>query len=148
MKKINKYLKLIISIIVPLIVGSIGSFATKTSVKTWYLTLNKPFFNPPNWLFALVWSLLFVLMGISFYLIWRKSEITEVNSMVYIVYFVQLLFNLLWSIFFFGLRNPFLGLVDIVVLLGLIIYNFLLFYNISKVSFASILNLTIVFLNK
>jgi len=150
--------KLIISLAIPLIFGYLGSVFTSKSVNSWYLTLKKPSFNPPNWIFAPVWTFLFILMGLSFYLIWRKVYSREKRS-AFFVYFIQLFLNLLWSLFFFGLKNPFLGLLDIVLLLIFILINIYLFYRISKVSaylllpyllwvsFASILNFSIFILN-
>jgi len=150
--------KLIVSLVIPLIVGYFGSLFTSKSVNSWYLALKKPSFNPPNWIFAPVWTFLFILMGLSFYLIWRKGYSREKRS-AFFVYFIQLFLNLLWSIFFFGLKNPFLGLLDIVLLLIFILINIYLFYRISKVSaylllpyllwvsFASILNFSIFILN-
>jgi len=150
--------KLIVSLVIPLIVGYFGSLFTSKSVNSWYLTLKKPSFNPPNWIFAPVWTFLFILMGLSFYLIWRKGYSREKRS-AFFVYFIQLFLNLLWSLFFFGLKNPFLGLLDIVLLLIFILINIYLFYRISKVSaylllpyllwvsFASILNFSIFILN-
>ncbi len=150
--------KLIISLAIPLIVGYLGSLFTFTSVNSWYLTLKKPSFNPPNWIFAPVWTFLFILIGLSFYFIWKKGYSRE-NKFAFFVYFIQLFLNLLWSLLFFGLKNPFLGLVDIVLLLIFILINIYLFYKISKisaylllpyllwVSFASILNFYIFILN-
>ncbi len=102
----NKYLKFIISLVIPLVVGFIGSLFTRSSVNDWYVTLKKPAFNPPNYLFGPVWSLLFILMGISFYLIWSKNETINVSKSVYLIFFIQLFLNLLWSVFLFGLKNP------------------------------------------
>ncbi len=157
-KKMKNIYKLIISLAIPLLVGYLGSLFTSTSVNSWYLTLKKPSFNPPNWIFAPVWTSLFILIGLSFYLIWRKGYSKERRA-AFFIYFIQLSFNLLWSFFFFGLKSPFLGLLDIVVLLIFILINIYLFYKISKasaylllpyllwVSFASILNFYIFVLN-
>lgn len=125
--------KLIISLLIPLLVAYFGSLFTSTSVNSWYLTLKKPSFNPPNWIFGPVWTTLFILMGLSFYLIWKKGYSKESKS-AFFIYFIQLFFNFLWSLFFFGLKSPFLGLLDIIVLLIFIIINIYLFYRISKIS--------------
>ncbi|MEJ5167334.1 MAG: TspO/MBR family protein [Thermoanaerobaculia bacterium] len=155
MKNISKF---IISILIPLIIGFFGSIFTSTSVSTWYPTLNKPSFNPPNWIFGPVWTTLYILMGISFYLIWKKTNFKE-NRTVFIFFFIQLFFNLSWSFFFFTLKSPFLALIDIILLLIFIIFTILSFYKISKVSsylllpclfwvlFATILNFSILILN-
>ncbi|MBC8489997.1 MAG: tryptophan-rich sensory protein [Ignavibacteria bacterium] len=150
--------KLIISILIPLIIGFLGSFFTASSVDSWYATINKPSFNPPGWIFAPVWTTLYILIGLSFYLVWMKN-FGEERKKVIIVYSMQLLFNLLWSVLFFGLKSPLLGLIDIIILLSFIIANTIIFYKISKtagyllipyllwVSFASILNFSIFQLN-
>ncbi len=150
--------KLIVSLFVPLAIGFIGSIFTRSAVNSWYNTIDKPVFNPPNWLFAPVWTALFILMGSAFYLVWEKGY-TPQRVSSYLVYSGQLVLNLLWSVFFFGLKNPLLGLIDIILLWGLILLNILLFYRIRAVaglllipyllwvSFAAILNLSIVILN-
>jgi len=156
MKKIN-WLKLLISIAIPLIIGFLGSVFTTNSVKTWFVTIIKPSFNPPNWLFAPVWTFLFILIGISLYLVWDSKK--ENKKFAYYIFAFQLIFNLLWSILFFGLHNPLLALLDIFVLWVLILINIILFYKISKssayllmpyllwVTFATILNFSIFLLN-
>ena len=150
--------KLIISVLIPLIIGFLGSFFTASSVDSWYTTINKPSFNPPGWIFAPVWTTLYILIGLSFYLVWKKI-FGEERKKVIIVYSMQLLLNLLWSVLFFGLRSPLLGLIDIIILIAFIIANTIIFYKISKtagyllipyllwVSFASVLNFSIFLLN-
>ncbi|MEM5812410.1 MAG: TspO/MBR family protein [Candidatus Aenigmatarchaeota archaeon] len=154
----KNYQKLIISVLIPLSVGFLGSFFTSSSVESWYLTLNKPEFNPPNWLFAPVWTFLFILMGVSFYLVWKIDFGGKRNSLIGI-YSFQLSLNLLWSLLFFGIRNPFFALVEIIFLWFAIMMNVLVFYKASKnsglllipylmwVSFASVLNYFVVILN-
>ncbi len=144
--------KLFLSIGLCLGVGLLGSFFTASSIPTWYAALNKPFFSPPNWVFAPVWTTLYILMGISLYLVWIKKKIPA-------VFWVQLILNATWSMIFFGMKNPGLALVDIIALWLSIFLTIKTFYKISKlagrlfvpylvwVSFASILNLFIVFLN-
>jgi len=127
---------------------------------SWYNTLNKPFFNPPSWIFAPVWTILYILMAISFYLVWKKGlKVKKVREAI-AVFFVQLALNLLWSPVFFGYKNIFLALVIIIFMLFYIIKTILLFSKIDKratillypyliwVSFATILNFSIWFLNK
>jgi tryptophan-rich sensory protein len=129
------------------------------AIPTWYATLNKPMFSPPNWLFGPVWTALYFLMGVSLFLVWKQGfKKKQVKSAVKVFLF-QLVVNFLWSILFFGLQSPLLGLIDIVLMLGLIIYSIKLFYPISKiaayllvpyllwVSFATLLNLFILILN-
>jgi tryptophan-rich sensory protein len=152
------YQKLIISVLIPLLVGFIGSFFTSDAIGTWYSGLVKPSFNPPAWLFAPAWTILYILIGISFYLVW-KTGWDDKKNIVLGVYSVQLILNLLWSILFFGLRNPLLGLIEIIVLWFVILLNIIVFYRIKKeagillvpylfwVSFASVLNYYIFILN-
>ncbi len=154
----KKTIKLVISIIIPLAVGSLGSFFTSKSVDTWYLTLNKPSFNPPDWLFGPVWTTLFILIGFSFYLVW-KNNFGKNKNIAISVYSLQLFLNLFWSFFFFVLKSPFLALIEIVILWFAILANIIIFYRISKpaaflllpyflwVSFAAILNYSIFILN-
>lgn len=152
MPKIRNLPKLIFSIGLCLGAGILGSFFTISSIPTWYTTLNKPLLSPPNWVFAPVWTTLYILMGISLYLVWRKTHVPS-------VFWVQLILNATWSIVFFGLKSPILALVDIVVLWLAIFLTIKSFYKINKlagnllipylawVSFATILNLSIVILN-
>lgn len=152
------YIRLIISITIPLLIGLIGSFFTSSSVNTWYTTLNKPPFNPPNWLFGPVWTTLFILIGISFYLVW-VFDFGRNKWLTIGCFSLNLLLNLVWSLFFFGFRNPFLAFIEIIILWIVILSNILIFYGISKlagillipyllwVSFASVLNYFIYILN-
>src|SRR5688572_20830885 len=107
----NRLGKLIISLTLPLAAALIGSLVTAPAIATWYATLIKPVFSPPNWLFAPVWTALYILMGVALYRVWsRNGSIT--------LFLIHLVFNALWSILFFGLHSPLLGLIDIVVLLA------------------------------
>ena len=146
-------------VIVSLTVGFIGSQVTQTTVNTWYTTLEKPFFNPPNWLFAPVWTVLYLLMGIAVGRVWSYGiHHRWVKSAVYHFGF-QLLFNGLWSLVFFGLKNPVWAMVVILILLFLIVRTIqqfrivdllatrLLFPYLIWVCFAGFLNAGIVFLN-
>lgn len=150
--------KFLISLFCVFAIGFIGSVFTSISVSTWYPELKKPFFTPPNWIFGPVWGFLYILIGISFYIVWSKSNIKS-NKNAFYFFIIQLLLNLLWSFFFFGLKSPILGLFDIFLLLIFIIFTILEFYKISKISaylmapyliwvaFASILNFSIFILN-
>jgi len=158
--KNNKIIIYAFTIGISLIAGIIGMLFNSLSLKTWYLFLNKPFFNPPNWIFAPVWLILFILMGISLGLILdnKKIKIKEKADAVFI-FTIQLVFNIAWSMFFFALRNPMLGFMDIILLWLAIIANMLYFQKLNKisarllfpyflwVSFASILNYSIWMLN-
>lgn len=148
--------KLLFSVFLCLSAGFVGSFFTAPAIPAWYASLNKPVFNPPNWIFAPVWTALFILMGVSLYLIWMRKE---ADSKPMIIFFIQLGFNLCWSILFFALKSPISALIDIVILWWLILFTILEFLKISKtagyllfpylawVSFALVLNFSIVILN-
>ncbi|UII74634.1 tryptophan-rich sensory protein [Flagellimonas sp. HMM57] len=157
MKKKAVYIS--ISVIICLLIGFLSSFATQSSVNDWYLTLSKPSFNPPNWLFAPVWTLLYIMMGVSAGIVWSKGfHHIWVKTALYHFGF-QLLFNALWSIVFFGLQSPFWALLVILTLLTLIILTMKWFSVVSKtaaillapyllwVSFATLLNYKIWELN-
>lgn len=151
--------KILISLSICLAIGFIGSIATQSSVNDWYLTLNKPAFNPPNWLFAPVWTFLYILMAVSAALVWHKGfHHVWVKTALYHFGF-QLLLNSLWSIVFFGLKAPFFALLVIITLLILLLITFkwfkivrslsayLLIPYIAWVAFALILNFEIWRLN-
>lgn len=139
-------------------IGILGSVFTFSSVTTWYSYLNKPSFSPPNWIFGPVWTTLYFLIGVSLYLILEKKLKKEKNKIL-TVFSIQLLLNLLWSIIFFGMHLPLLAFVEIVFLWGSIAWLVANFWKFSKtaslilipyllwVSFASILNLSLVILN-
>ena len=113
--KIKAILKLVISIVLCQLAGFLGSLFTTPAIPTWYKTLNKPFFTPPNWIFSPVWISLYILMGISLFMVWRKQEHPRFKIAL-ILFLIQLILNILWSVVFFGLRIPLLGLIDIVLL--------------------------------
>lgn len=157
-----KLSKLILSIVICLLAGGIGTIFTSSAPPagglTWYATLNKPSFSPPNWVFAPVWTTLYILMGISLYLVLSAKGKGESQKAIQI-FGIQLTLNFLWSIIFFGWHSPLLALVDIVALWIAIVLTIKSFYKINKlagnlltpyllwVSFATILNLMIVLLN-
>jgi len=154
----RRLLRLLVSLVLPLAVGFTGSVFTSSSVNSWYLNISKPVFNPPSWLFGPVWTALYILMGLAFYFVWQNGYSNKL-LLPFVVYFLQLLLNFLWSFLFFGLRNPLWAFVDIVLLWVLIIINIVLFFKQRKlagvlllpyilwVSFATALNLAIVILN-
>jgi len=156
--KIIDILKLIASIILCQLAGFLGSLFTIPAIPTWYKTLNKPFFNPPNWIFSPVWISLFFLMGISLFLVWRRQSHSQFKTALFF-FFIQLILNILWSVTFFGLRSPLLGLIDIILLWIAILLTILNFLKVSKigglllvpyliwVSFATLLNFSLWILN-
>jgi len=151
-------LPFLISILIVFSFGFIGSFFTTSSITNWYAFINKPLFSPPNWIFGPVWTLLYILMGISAFLIWKKRDNLKTKSAL-IFYGIQLILNALWSIIFFGMHNPGLALLEIIILWLFILITLIKFYKINKtagllfipyllwVSFASILNYAIWILN-
>ncbi|WP_333808932.1 TspO/MBR family protein [Flavobacterium sp.] len=156
----NKYLKITYCVAICLAVGYLSSKVTQSSISTWYPLIKKPSFNPPNWVFAPVWTMLFIMMGIAAGLVWDKLETNKELVKKGLLFFtVQLLLNALWSYLFFGLNNILLALIEIV-LLWLIIYEtYYIFKQIDKragylfipylawVGFATILTGSIYWLN-
>jgi benzodiazapine receptor len=138
--------------------GAIGSIATATNVDGWYATIEKPFFNPPNWVFGPVWTLLYFWIGVSLYLVWMTSK-NDRKKPALTLFGVQLMLNALWSLVFFGLHAPWAGVGIIIVLLACIIALIGLFWRISRpaalllvpyaawVSFATVLNTGVALLN-
>lgn len=149
------YKRLIISLVLPQLAGLIGSFFTVSSISSWYSFLSKPSFNPPSWVFGPAWLILYFLMGISIYLVWQKAS----NSKVVWLFWVHLVFNGLWSIVFFGMKNPGLAFINILIIWILIVVlieefrkfsrvaTYLLIPYLGWVSFAAILNYAIWQLN-
>ncbi|MCX6686216.1 MAG: tryptophan-rich sensory protein [Methanoregula sp.] len=123
---------LLLCIALPLLAGAIGSLYTMSSIPTWYATLNKPAFTPPNWVFGPVWTTLYIMMGISLYLVVRGGlDAAPVRQGVFL-FAAQLVLNTLWSIAFFGMRSPFLGLVTILALIALVTATIFAFYRVSR----------------
>jgi tryptophan-rich sensory protein len=153
------FIKLVLSILGCELVGILGTPFTIAAIPTWYTSLNKPFFSPPTWIFGPVWTILYFLMGVSFYLIlqkgWKKKPVKSAGMF----FIAQLALNFLWSPIFFGLKSPLLGLITIVAMWILIITTMKKFYPLSKlafyllipyllwVSFATVLNAAILILN-
>ena len=130
--KISNLMKLIISILICQIAGGIGAIVTYPSIKGWYESLQKPSFNPPNWIFGPVWTLLYVLMGISLFLIWKNNE--KDNKSAISIFIVQLILNVVWSCLFFGLHSPFLAFLEITILWFFILFTIYKFWRIDKIS--------------
>jgi len=155
---ISSTLKLIISIVICLTIGSVSGYATAAEIPGWYAILQKPSFNPPNWLFGPVWTTLYILMGISFWLIW-KSEDSPLKQKAILYFVIQLTLNFFWSIIFFSLHQTGWALLEIIALWIFILLSILSFRPISKiaayllvpylcwVSFAAVLNFFIWRLN-
>jgi len=117
-----------------LLVSALGGMITATSVESWYPSLVKPFFNPPDWLFAPVWTVLYVLMAVAGWRVWRSDAPRTGRRTALTVFALQLGLNLLWSALFFGDRRPDWALIEIVILLVVIIFNTVLFHRIDRVA--------------
>jgi len=150
-------MKLIASLVIPFVAGAIGNLATLPNIPTWYADLEKPLFNPPNFVFGPVWSVLYLLMGISLYLVWTTKA--KGKAAAYIAFTAQLVLNTAWSLLFFGLHSPELGILVILLLIGAIVTTIINFYRFSKpaayllvpyllwVSFATYLTVGVALLN-
>ncbi len=144
-----------------LVIGYFSGMVTRSAITTWYPTLVKPSFNPPNWIFAPVWTILYIMMGVAAGLVWdRIGQQKEVVKKALIFFAIQLALNALWSFLFFGLKNPMLSGLEIVILWLMIYETYSKFIKINKiagyllvpyilwVSFAGVLNANIWWLNR
>jgi benzodiazapine receptor len=157
----NRITKILTVVVTCLVVGYFSGMVTRSAIITWYPTLVKPSFNPPNWIFAPVWSTLYIMIGIAAGLVWDRieSNATLVKKAL-VVFAIQLALNALWSYLFFGLHNPMLAGIEIVLLWLMILETYTQFSKINKiagylflpylawVSFAMVLNASIWWLNK
>jgi tryptophan-rich sensory protein len=123
---------IIVSVLICLMVGFVGSIFTAPNIPTWYASLVKPEFAPPNWVFFPVWTTLYILIGISFALIWQSGFRKKENKIAGAVFAIQLFLNGIWSYLFFGLQNIFYGLIGIIAVWISILATMILFYKISK----------------
>ena len=156
----KNWIKLLISIALPLLVGFSGSQFTDTGQGTWYASIDKPDWNPPGWVFGPVWTSLYILMGIAFYLIWKSDTPRRQKNAAMILWVVQLVLNFLWSFIFFEQHELGLAVIEIILLWLAILATIFAFARISRlaawllvpyiswVSFASILTWTIWELNR
>ena len=148
----KNWLRLLISISLPLLTGFTGSLFTKTGPGTWYQQISKPAWNPPGWIFGPVWTTLYILMGIAFYLVWTSRASENVKRKAMILWVAQLVLNFTWSFLFFDQHLIGAALIDIVLLWILILLCIFAFARVSKlaawllvpyicwVSFAALLN--------
>ena len=151
--------KLAAAIGICLMAGVVGSAFTFESITTWYAGLIKPELSPPNWIFGPVWTTLYIMMGVSAYLIWMKGWKKNEVKRALDVFGAQLILNTFWSIIFFGFKNPQYAFIEITVLWLAIAYSIERFYRIEKraayllipylmwVTFAAYLNYSIWILN-
>jgi translocator protein len=153
------FLKLLASIAGPFLAGGIGSYFTMPAIPEWYASLAKPALNPPSWVFGPVWTLLYILIGISFFLVWRRGLHDRLGRQALAAFVVQLILNALWSVVFFGMQSPGMALIVIVALWCTIVWMIVVFSHKSRtaayllipyllwVSFAAYLNAAIWMLN-
>jgi translocator protein len=156
----DKRLLLLFCILLPLAIGGLSGYLTTANIPTWYASLTKPSFNPPNYLFGPVWTLLYFMMGYALYLITQAQVDKAAKNKAYIYWGIQMILNFLWSILFFHFHQIDIALVEIVVLWASILLTILSFAKINKraawlmvpyiawVSFATLLNASIYLLNK
>ena len=157
---LNGVIKLVISILACFAAGGIGSLFTFKAIPTWYNGLKKPPYTPPKWAFGPVWTALYILMGISVFLIWQKGLAADGVLLAFTLFWIQLLFNALWSIIFFGLKSKGGGVITIIILWLLILATVIASFRVSLwagallvpyilwVSIASYLNVGVWLLNK
>lgn len=156
----KKYLIIFLSVLITIVIGGLSGILSGSGMSDWYQSLEKPFFNPPSWVFGPAWTLLYTLMGISFGLvITNKSSEKKIVNFGILAYSFQLFLNFIWSPIFFYFESPLFALFVILLLIFAIILTMYYFFQISKVSyyllypyliwviFASILNLSIVLMN-
>lgn len=154
----SQFIKLIVALILPLSIGAFAGMFTSEAISGWYATLNRPSFSPPNWLFGPVWTSLYLLMGLSFYLIWKEEKSKE-RDFAILVFLIQLALNFAWSFIFFYFNKIGFAFAEIVLLWLSIVLMMIKFYKIKPitayinipyllwVSFASMLNLSYYLLN-
>lgn len=157
--RVRDIVRLVVSILVCQLAGGLGAIFTSPAIPTWYASLEKPAFQPPNWLFFPVWTTLYTLMGIAAFLVWRKGLDLRRVRVALGIFAVQLVLNTAWSIIFFGAQELFGALIVIAILWIVILINIVTFWRISKVagallipyilwvSFASLLNYSVWVLN-
>lgn len=154
----NNTIKLVLSLLFTIGIGSLGSVFTISQIPNWYASLQKPVFNPPNWIFGPVWTILYLLMGVALYLVWKKP-ISKGRNTAIAIFIIQLILNFFWSIIFFKYHLIGWAFIEILLMWALILFCILLFWKHSKlasfmlipylfwVSFATILNAAIFQLN-
>jgi len=152
-------IKLFVSIIICLSAGWFGSLFTTPAIPIWYAALQKPVFSPPNWLFAPIWTILYILMAIAAWLVWRKGVDKRPVRAALVIFLIQLVLNALWSLVFFGLRSLIGGEIVIIILWIVLLLTILAFWRITKaaalllvpylawITFAAVLNVSVYILN-
>jgi tryptophan-rich sensory protein len=156
----QKVLRIALVVMTCLVIGYLSGMVTRESITTWYPTLIKPVFNPPNWIFAPVWTSLYIMMGVAGGLVWNKLDGNEtLVKKAFLFFIIQLALNAIWSLIFFKLHNLLLASIEVVLLLLMIFETYTQFKKIDKiaglllipylawVSFATILTISIWYLN-
>ena len=151
----NKYLSLVLILLVTFVASAIGGIITSSYKEPWYSEILLPSFNPPSWVFSPVWTTLYILMSIAAWSAWHKTSDKKILK----IYFIHLFFNSIWSVIFFGFHQIFFALIDLGIILIFIIWLMRVYYQVNKTSFllmipyllwssyALILNTTIFYLN-
>jgi len=151
-------IKLALSIALPLVIGAVAGIFTTREIPAWYATLNRPAISPPNWIFGPVWTILYVLMGFSFYLVWMEPA-GNLRTLAIAIYLLQLVLNFTWSFLFFYFKRIGFSLIEIIFLWLSILIMLFFFYRVKPaaaylnipyflwVSFASLLNASYFSLN-
>ena len=124
--------KLAVSVIICLVPGFVGAMINARAIPMWYAFINKPSFTPPNWVFAPVWTALYIMMGVALFLVWRKGVGLPGVKAAIVFFSVQLVLNGLWTPVFFGMRSPLFGLVVIALLAAALLFTIIRFYPISR----------------
>lgn len=151
----SSFVKLVIAITIPVLIGGASGFFTVSGVESWYQTIQKPSWNPPNWVFGPVWTTLYVMMGIALWLVWKEDTSKELKLIAGILFAAQLTLNFFWSFIFFKLEQPGFAFLEILFMWVAILATIFAFAQVNKraawllvpyiswVSFAAILNFTI-----
>ncbi|MEA4956217.1 Tryptophan-rich protein TspO [bioreactor metagenome] len=127
-------IKLVISFLIVYIIAIIGSLFTSPEISTWYASIAKPAWTPAGWVFPIVWNILYILMSIGLFLVWREGIQNKNVKTALIIFSIQLSLNLIWSIIFFGFHSIVGGLGIIIILWIFILLNIITFYKVSKLA--------------
>ncbi len=157
--KFGEIPKLAVSVLICLIAGFLGSLATTPSIPTWYASLTKPAWTPPNWLFGPIWTILYILLGVAAFIVWREGFQRKEVKIALGIFSLQLILNILWSVVFFAFRSILGAFIIILIFWIMILITIITFYRVSKpaaiilipyitwVTIAAALNYTVYILN-
>jgi len=127
----NKYSSFLIVLLITFLASAIGGYITNTFKEPWYSELDLASFNPPSWIFAPVWTTLYIFMSVAVWNIWNRFKSKKILK----IYFIHLFFNASWSVVFFGFHQIFLAFIILILILIFIIYLMILYYKLNKLSF-------------